>query len=111
VTAWAIVVPESVAYAQIAGVPPQNAFYAAPVALIAYALFGSSLSPAPAITASAILVVAGIARLGFITNFLAEPALQGFLFGLALIIVVRQAGCRRSTPWCPAPAGELTTIG
>jgi sulfate permease, SulP family len=41
-TAWAIVVPESVAYAQIAGVPPQNAFYAAPVALIAYALLGSS---------------------------------------------------------------------
>ncbi|HEV8166093.1 MAG TPA: SulP family inorganic anion transporter [Actinomycetota bacterium] len=41
-TAWAIVVPESVAYAQIAGVPPQNAFHAAPVALVAYALFGSS---------------------------------------------------------------------
>ena len=41
-TAWAIVVPESVAYAQIAGVPPQNAFYAAPVALVAYALFGTS---------------------------------------------------------------------
>jgi SulP family sulfate permease len=41
-TAWAIVVPESVAYAQIAGVPPQNAFYAAPVALVAYAIFGSS---------------------------------------------------------------------
>src|ERR1700729_123659 len=41
-TAWAIVVPESVAYAQIAGVPPQNAFYAAPVALVVYAMFGSS---------------------------------------------------------------------
>ncbi|WP_269453207.1 hypothetical protein [Yinghuangia sp. ASG 101] len=26
------------AYAQTAGVPPQNAFYAAPVALLAYAL-------------------------------------------------------------------------
>ena len=37
-TAWAIVVPESVAYAQIAGVPPQNAFYAAPVALVALGL-------------------------------------------------------------------------
>lgn len=30
------------AYAEIAGVPPQHAFYAAPVALVAYAVFGSS---------------------------------------------------------------------
>lgn len=34
--------PECVAYAQIAGVPIQNAFYAAPIALLAYALFGTS---------------------------------------------------------------------
>ena len=122
-TAWAIVVPESVAYAQIAGVPPQNAFYAAPVALVVYALFGSSrnlivgatsaasilsastvaevstnphdaieLSAALGIVAGVILIVAGLLRLGFITNFLAEPALTGFLFGMAMIIVVRQAG-------------------
>ena len=122
-TAWAIVVPESVAYAQIAGVPPQNAFYAAPVALVIYALFGSSrnlvvgatsaaailsastiaavstsphdaieLSAALALVAGVILIVAGLLRLGFITNFLAEPALTGFLFGMAMIIVVRQAG-------------------
>jgi sulfate permease, SulP family len=122
-TAWAIVVPESVAYAQIAGVPPQNAFYAAPVALVAYAIFGSSrhlvvgatsaaailsastvaavssdpgramaLSAALAIIAGVILIAAGLLRLGFVTNFLPEPALVGFLFGMALIIVVRQAG-------------------
>ncbi|MCZ4125551.1 SulP family inorganic anion transporter [Streptomyces sp. H39-S7] len=41
-TAWALIVPECEAYAQIAGVPVQNAFYAAPVALIAYALSGTS---------------------------------------------------------------------
>jgi sulfate permease, SulP family len=122
-TGWAIVVPESVAYAQIAGVPPQQAFFAAPVALVAYALFGSSrnllagttsaasilsasavaaasggggnvieLSAALAIITGVILIVAGIARLGFITNFMAEPALTGFLFGMALIILVRQLG-------------------
>ncbi|MFJ6609641.1 SulP family inorganic anion transporter [Streptomyces sp. NPDC091289] len=120
-TAWALIVPESVAYAQIAGVPPQNAFYAAPVALLVYALFGRSnflvigatsaaavlsaaavseisgdpkdavgLSAALAVIVGAVLLVAGIARLGFITNFLAEPALVGFLFGMALTIVVRQ---------------------
>lgn len=122
-TAWAIVVPESVAYAQIAGVPPQNAFYAAPVALLAYALFGSSrnlivgatsaaailsastvadvssdpkmqiqLSAMLAIIAGVILIVAGLLKMGFITNFLAESALQGFLFGMAMIIVIRQLG-------------------
>lgn len=120
-TAWAIVVPESVAYAQIAGVPPQNAFYAAPVALLAYAAFGTSrnlivgatsaaailsastvadvssdpktqiqLSAMLAIIAGVILIVAGLLKMGFITNFLADSALQGFLFGMAMIIVIRQ---------------------
>ncbi|MCZ4608317.1 SulP family inorganic anion transporter [Streptomyces sp. Lzd4kr] len=41
-TVWALIVPESVAYAEIAGVPPQNAFYAAPIALAGYALLGGS---------------------------------------------------------------------
>ncbi|UGQ13970.1 SulP family inorganic anion transporter [Yinghuangia sp. ASG 101] len=121
-TAWALIVPECVAYAQIAGVPPQNAFYAAPVALLAYALLGTSrflivgatsaaavlsastvtevstdpndavaLSAALAMIAGAVLVVAGIARLGFLAAFLSEPALVGFLFGMALTIIVRQA--------------------
>jgi hypothetical protein len=39
-----------------------------------------------------ILILAGMLRLGFVTNFLPEPALTGFLFGMAMIIVVRQAG-------------------
>jgi MFS superfamily sulfate permease-like transporter len=51
-----------------------------------------ALSAALAIIAGAILIAAGLLRLGFITNFLPEPALVGFLFGMALIIVVRQAG-------------------
>ena len=120
-TAWALIVPECVAYAQIAGVPPQNAFYAAPVALVAYVLLGRSrflivgatsaasvlsaatvtavssdpkaavgLSAALAVIVGAILIAAGLARLGFITNFLAEPALTGFLFGMAMTIIVRQ---------------------
>lgn len=120
-TAWALIVPECVAYAQIAGVPPQNAFYAAPVALVAYVLVGRSrfliigatsaaavlsgatvadvssdpkqavgLSAALAVIAGGVLLAAGLARLGFVTNFLAEPALGGFLFGMALTIVVRQ---------------------
>ena len=65
-TAWAIVVPESVAYAQIAGVPPQNAFYAAPIALLVYALFGSSrnlvvgaTSAAAILSASTVMAISG----------------------------------------------------
>ncbi|HEV2638855.1 MAG TPA: SulP family inorganic anion transporter [Actinocrinis sp.] len=122
-TAWALIVPECVAYAQIAGVPIQNAFYAAPVALIAYALFGTSsylivgatsaaavlsastvsavsgdpaeagaLSAALALIAGVILLAAGLARMGFVADFLAEPVLLGFLFGMALTIIVRQLG-------------------
>ncbi|MGW0645866.1 SulP family inorganic anion transporter [Streptomyces badius] len=121
-TVWALIVPECVAYAQIAGVPPQNAFYGAPVALVAYVLLGRSrfliigatsaaavlsaatvadvsadpkqavgLSAALAVIAGGVLLAAGLARLGFVTNFLAQPALYGFLFGMALTIVIRQA--------------------
>ncbi|MET9710252.1 SulP family inorganic anion transporter [Nocardiopsis alba] len=41
-TVWAVLVPESIAYATIAGVPPIIGLYAAPAALILYALLGSS---------------------------------------------------------------------
>jgi SulP family sulfate permease len=41
-TVWAILVPEALAYATIAGVSPVVGLYAAPAALILYAAFGSS---------------------------------------------------------------------
>ena len=41
-TVWAILVPESVAYAQLAGVPAVAALSLAPGVLLAYALFGRS---------------------------------------------------------------------
>jgi SulP family sulfate permease len=41
-TVWALLVPEAMAYAGIAGVPPQAGLYAAPLALIGYAIFGTS---------------------------------------------------------------------
>lgn len=41
-TVWAVLVPESIAYATIAGVPPIVGLYAAPAALVLYALLGSS---------------------------------------------------------------------
>lgn len=41
-TVWAVLVPEGLAYATIAGVPPVVGLYAAPAALVLYALLGSS---------------------------------------------------------------------
>jgi SulP family sulfate permease len=42
VVIWSVVTPQAVAYAQIAGLPPQAGLMAAPGALIAYALLGTS---------------------------------------------------------------------
>ena len=41
-TVWAVLVPEALAYASIAGVSPVIGLYAAPPALLLYAAFGSS---------------------------------------------------------------------
>ena len=41
-TVWALLVPEAMAYAGIAGVPPEVGLYTAPLALLGYAMFGTS---------------------------------------------------------------------
>ena len=41
-TVVALLVPEGMAYAVLAGLPPQTAFYVAPVALLIYAVLGTS---------------------------------------------------------------------
>jgi high affinity sulfate transporter 1 len=121
-TVTALLVPEGMAYAQLAGMPPETAFYAAPLALVAYALLGSSrqlvvavsstvaivsaatiselapggsaefiaLTAALAIMAGIVSLLAGVARLGRLAQFFSESVLTGFVFGLALIISVKQ---------------------
>ncbi|HEY5151812.1 MAG TPA: SulP family inorganic anion transporter [Mycobacterium sp.] len=62
-TVTAILVPEGMAYAQLAGEGPEAAFYAAPIGLLLYAIFGSSrqlvvaVSSAIAITSAATVVL------------------------------------------------------
>jgi sulfate permease, SulP family len=66
-TVWAVLVPEALAYASIAGVSPEVGLYAAPSALLFYAAFGSSrhlvvgpMSATAALSAAAVgSVVAG----------------------------------------------------
>ncbi|HYH72773.1 MAG TPA: SulP family inorganic anion transporter [Nocardioides sp.] len=63
-TVWAVLVPESLAYATIAGVPPVVGLYAAVPALVLYALLGSSrhlvVAPMSATAALSIGVVATV---------------------------------------------------
>ncbi|MFF2087911.1 SulP family inorganic anion transporter [Nocardia sp. NPDC058176] len=65
-TVWAVLVPEALAYASIAGVPPVVGLYAAVPALILYALAGSSrhlvvgpMSATAALSAAIITPLAG----------------------------------------------------
>lgn len=122
VTLIGLLVPSSMAYAQIAGVPPQAGLYAALAGLVIYGLFGTSrqiacsptstaaimtaavvaahgdAGPAQALTLAAMVailvgilsVAAGIARLGFLSEFLARPVASGYLTGLALTIIASQ---------------------
>ena len=114
-TVWAVLVPESLAYASIG-------LYAAPAALLLYAAFGSSrhlivgpmsataalsaaiiagyatpgapefttFTVALALVAGVVALAAGLLRLGFIANFISEPVLKGFIIGLALTIIAGQ---------------------
>src|ERR1700754_4214437 len=67
-TVWAVLVPESLAYASIAGVSPVVGLYAAPPALVLYALFGSSrhlvVGPMSATAALSAATVAALVPLG-----------------------------------------------
>jgi high affinity sulfate transporter 1 len=118
-TVWAVLVPEALAYATIAGVSPVIGLYAAPPALLLYAMFGSSkhlivgpMSATAALSAAAVAdlttdnvaaftamlalvtgvlaLVAGLLRLGFLAHFISEPVLKGFIIGLALTIIMGQ---------------------
>jgi high affinity sulfate transporter 1 len=50
-TVLALLIPEGMAYAEIAGMPPQTAFYAAPIGLLLYAIFGTSQQLVVAVSA------------------------------------------------------------
>ena len=128
-TLWGLVVPEAMAYAGIAGLPPQAGLYTLLAALLVYALLGtsrhlvvqatsataallaSSVAAALVATAAAnasdpatyqayasafvlvvglVFLVAGLAKLGFITQFLSKPVMDGFVMGLAIFVAVGQ---------------------
>jgi MFS superfamily sulfate permease-like transporter len=116
-----LLLPEAVAYAGIANLPPQAGLVALLAGLTVYALLGSSrfaivsatsssaavlaatvsaqagagvaqLAYAAALVAATgvLFALAGLARLGGMSDFVAKPVLRGFAFGLALTIAVKQ---------------------
>ncbi len=121
-TSWGVMVPVALAYATLAGLPPEYGLVTAFAALAAYAVFGTSrhlkvttsstmaimslslvtplaggdpvrfaaLSAALAIMVGVLLVIAGLLRLGFISEFLAKPVVTGFVAGVAITIIVGQ---------------------
>ena len=129
-TSWGVMVPVALAYAGLAGVPPEFGLVTAFAALAAYAVFGTSrhikvtvsstmavmsasvvadlaggdpaaylaYTAALALTVGVILVVAGVARLGFISDFLAKSVVTGFIIGLAITIIVGQLPKILGTP-------------
>jgi high affinity sulfate transporter 1 len=88
-TVWAVLVPEALAYATIAGVSPVVGLYAAPGALVLYAAFGSSrhlvTGPMAATAALSAAAVADLANVGA-GNFLALTTALGLTVGVLAVL-------------------------
>jgi high affinity sulfate transporter 1 len=88
-TVWAVLVPESLAYASIAGVSPVIGLYAAPPALVLYAAFGSSryLITGP-MSATAALSAAAVADLatGGSASFTAYTSVLALVTGVLALL-------------------------
>ena len=121
-TVWAVMVPEAMAYAGIAGVPPLVGLYTVPLPLIAYAVFGTSrtmvigpdsatallsaatvgavvaagtshflvLTSALALAVGVFFLLFGLLRMGWIANFIPQPAMKGFIEGLVWVTIIGQ---------------------
>src|ERR1700761_808696 len=119
-----LLVPQGMAYAELAGLPPITGLYTSILCLVGDAAFGpsrilvlgpdSSLGPMIAATilpilgsdgsperaialasmlaliVGAIMILAGIARLGFLADLLSKPTRIGYMNGLALTILIGQ---------------------
>jgi high affinity sulfate transporter 1 len=87
VIVWSVVVPQAAAYAQIAGLPPSAGLAAAPGAMVAYALLGSSRSLiVSATTATSALSAAAVGPLahGDAARFAALSAAAAVVTGVVI---------------------------
>lgn len=119
-----LLVPQALAYAQLAGLPSDVGIAAAVVAPVVYALFarsrflalgpvalvsllvGDALGPEDAVGTALllaamiglVLVVLGGLRLGFLFRVFTPPVLAGFVAGAAILIVTSQVGTMLDVP-------------
>ncbi|XAS64761.1 SulP family inorganic anion transporter [Pseudarthrobacter sp. So.54] len=119
-----LLVPQGMAYAVLAGLPPITGLYTTVLCLLAYAVFGpsrilvlgpdSALGPLIAATVlpivasdgdpqkavalasllalmvGVLMILASVARLGFIADLISKPTMIGYMNGLAVTILVSQ---------------------
>ena len=95
-TIMALLVPEGMAYAQLAGVPPETAFYAAPAGLILYAIFGTSrqlvVAVSSAIAVMSASIVGGLAPAGTEEFIVMTAALALLSGGVAVVAGLLRMG-------------------
>jgi high affinity sulfate transporter 1 len=88
-TIMALLVPEGMAYAQLAGMPPQAAFYAAPIGLLLYAIFGTSRQLVVAVSSAVAVMSAAIVG-GLVpadsAEFIAMTAALAILAGIVAVM-------------------------
>ena len=91
VTVWALVVPEAMAYAGIAGVPVQYGLYSVPLALVAYAVLGGCqqlvMGPSATIATLSAAGVGAVALAGTSpTAYVALTAVMALLVGVLYVL-------------------------
>src|ERR1700683_4369721 len=85
-----LLVPQGMAYAELAGLPPITGLYTSILCLLGYAAFGPSRILVLGPDSSLGPVVAAVAKLGFIADLISKPTMIGYMNGLALTILIGQ---------------------
>lgn len=110
-----MLVPQSLAYAMLAGLPPQVGLYASILPLVAYALFGTSralaVGPVAVVSLMTAAAVAPIAAAGS-AAYLTAAVTLAFMSGLILVVMsVLRLGFLANFLSHPVISGFITASG